>query len=143
MIQLSDIQDRMPELDLRRHVAEIAGAAHLQRRAQPRRWPLAVFALVAGTMAAWTIFRNDAARRRAHAALTELRARTSRMVMGEPSVRDMGEEAVAAPTAGTAEIRPSSFDIAWDRTADDPAALGAASPAIDEPVSPAGAGARS
>lgn len=130
MIQLTDIESRLPDLNLGRHLSEVATAANVGQRSRPRRWPLALFALIAGAMAVWTIVRNDAVRVRASAVAGQIRSRTSRTRMGTPADRQAGEPTVAFPAAETAPITSGLLETPWDQGSDYPAGLGSS----DEPI---------
>ncbi len=123
MIQLTDIESRLPDLNLGRHLSEVAAAASVEQRSRPRRWPLALFALIAGAMAVWTVVRNDAVRVRASAVAGQIRSRTGGTMMGTPADRQAGEPTVAFPATDAAPITSGLYETPWDQGSDYPAGL--------------------
>ncbi len=141
MIQLTDIESRMPDLHLGRHLSEVAVATHVGQRSRPRRWPLALLALIAGAMAVWALVRNDTVRVRASAVAGKIRAQTSRAMVGAPSDSQAGEPALAFPAADPAPITAGLLETPWDQGSDYPSGFGSSEEAVpnEHVLSPVGA----
>jgi hypothetical protein len=141
MIQLTDIESRMPDLHLGRHLSEVAEATHVGQRSRPRRWPLALLALIAGAMAVWTLVRNDTVRLRASAVASQVRSRTSRAMVGAPSDGLAAEPALAFPAAATAASTADLLETPWDQGSDDPSRIGSNEETVpnEHVLSPVGA----
>jgi hypothetical protein len=140
MIQLTDIESRMPDLHLGRHLSEAAVTTHIGQRSRPRRWPLALLALMAGAAAAWTLVRNDTVRVRASAVASQIRSRTSRAMAGASSDGQVAEPTFTFPTAAAAPITGDLLETPWDEGSDDPSGLGSSEETVpnEHVLSPVG-----
>jgi hypothetical protein len=101
MIELTQIEHRLPETHLREHLADVAAdvaaATHFSRRSEPRRWRMVLFVLAAGALAAWAIARSDAVRTRSAGAIQKIRARASQAFMGQPLGGQLAEPSFDSP----------------------------------------------
>lgn len=136
-----------PEIDLSsvdvgKAMAGAAAAAHIGRRAQRRRWPLAVGGLIVAGLAGWAILSNEALRTRLASAVGAIRERISAVRSTWYDRHEIDrDDPIAFPAAETAPIEASPYPESTTIDATDyPAGLGSnngdAIPALEETGSP-------
>ena len=104
-----------PEIDLSsvdvgKAMAGAAAAAHLGRRAQRRRWPLAVGGLIVAGVATWAIMSNEALRARLASAAGAIRERISAVRSNWYDGHEINrDDPIAFPAAETAPIGATGY----------------------------------
>ena len=133
----------LPSIDVGKAMAGAAAAAHIGRRAQRPRWPLAVGGLILAGLTGWAILSNAALRARLARGAGAIRERISAVRADRNDRLEFSHDhPVAFSAAETEPIQVSSFA---DRTTIDaagyPAGLGSNNgnviPAFEETGSPA------
>ena len=132
----------LSSVDVGKALAGAAAAAHIGRRAQRPRWPLAVGGLIVAGLAGWAILSNEALRARLASGAGAIRERIS-MVRSNwyDRLEINGDDPIAFPAAETAPIEVSPYtDSTTIEATGYPAGLGSNNgdeiPAFEESGSP-------
>jgi len=127
----------LSSVDVGSAVRGAAAAAHIGRRRDRPRWPLAIGGLIVAALASWVILRNDGLRARLAGGASAIRERIAAMKRSGYE-QDGIDDPIAFDAAPTAPIEVSAFTVSGTTQATGyPAGLGSndgdTNPAFEDP----------
>ena len=100
----------LSSVDVGKAITDAAAAAHIGRRAQRSRWPLAVGGLIVAGLAGWAILSNEALRARLARGVSAIRERISAVRSNRYDRLEIdGDDPIAFPAAETAPIDATGY----------------------------------
>lgn len=98
----------LSSVDVGRAVAGAAAAAHIGRRANRPRWPLAVGGLIVAGLATWAILTNEMVRSRLAVAANSVRTRLESLRAADDEL-EVDRDPIAFDAAQTQPIEPAPY----------------------------------